>query len=77
MNGLEIRKIFESLYPVDLAYEWDNVGLQIGSLNKEIKTVLLTLDLTDKVVDEAVTLGVELIIVHHPLIFTPMKSINT
>ncbi len=77
MNGIEIIKIFESLYPKDLAYNWDNVGLQIGTLNKDIDKILLSLDLTLEVVDEAIKNGTELIIVHHPLIFSALKSINT
>ncbi len=77
MNGIEIKNIFEKFYPKNLAYEWDNVGLQIGSLNKEIKTILLALDLTDEVVEEAINKKAELIIVHHPLIFSPLKTINT
>ena len=51
MNGIEIKKIFESFYPKDLAYEWDNVGLQIGTLNRDINSILLTLDLTMEVID--------------------------
>jgi dinuclear metal center YbgI/SA1388 family protein len=77
MNGIEIAKIFETLYPKDLAYNWDNVGLQIGTLNKDINNVLLSLDLTLEVVDEAINNKTELIIVHHPLIFSAMKAINT
>ena len=77
MNGIEIKKIFETYYPRDLAYEWDNVGLQIGTLNKEVNKILLSLDLTLEVVDEAIKEKVELIIVHHPLIFSPIKNINT
>jgi len=77
MNGIEIKRIFETFYPKKLAYEWDNVGMQIGTLNKEVNTILLSLDLTNEVVEEAIKANVELIIVHHPLIFSPIKSINT
>jgi dinuclear metal center YbgI/SA1388 family protein len=77
MNGIEIINIFEELYPQDLAYTWDNIGLQIGTINKEINNVLLTLDLTLEVVEEAIENKNELIIVHHPLIFSPLKSIKT
>lgn len=77
MNGMKIKEIFETFYPRDLAYEWDNVGLQIGTLNKEVNKILLSLDLTLEVVDEAISNEVELIIVHHPLIFSPIKNINT
>ncbi len=77
MNGIDIVKIFEAIYPKDLAYNWDNVGLQVGTLNKEIMNLLLTLDLTLEVVEEAIENKIELIVVHHPLIFTALKSINT
>lgn len=77
MNGIEIIRIFELLYPRDLAYTWDNVGLQIGTLNKDINNILLSLDLTLDVVNEAIINKTELIIVHHPLIFSALKSINT
>ena len=77
MNGIDVIKVFESLYPRDLAYTWDNVGLQIGTLNKDINNILLSLDLTLEVVEEAIKNNIELIIVHHPLIFQAMKAINT
>ena len=77
MNGIDIIEIFESLYPRDLAYNWDNVGLQIGTLNKDVNKILLSLDLTLEVVEEAINSKTELIIVHHPLIFSALKSINT
>lgn len=77
MNGREIINIFEELYPRSLAYNWDNVGLQIGTINKEINTILLTLDLTLEVVEEAIDNKIDLIIVHHPLIFNALKTINT
>lgn len=77
MIGIDVIKVFESLYPRDLAYNWDNVGLQIGTLNKEIGNILLSLDLTLEVVSEAIDNNVDLIIVHHPLIFQAMKSIDT
>ncbi len=77
MNGLEIKKIFETFFPKNLAYSWDNVGMQIGSLNKEVNRILLALDLTLEVVEEAIKENVELIIVHHPLIFSPLKAIDT
>lgn len=77
MNGIEVVNVFESLYPRDLAYNWDNVGLQIGTLNKKITNILLSLDLTLEVIEEAIVNRVDLIIVHHPLIFKAMKYIRT
>lgn len=77
MKGIDVINIFESIYPKHLAYEWDNVGLQVGSLSKQVKTILLTLDVTSEVIDEAIDNEVDLIVVHHPLIFSPIKRINT
>lgn len=75
MNSIEVIKYLESKFPKELAYEWDNVGLQVGSLNKKVKKVLVTLDVTKEVVIEAVTLKADLIISHHPLIFKPINNV--
>lgn len=75
MNAVEIIRYFESKYPVELAYEWDNCGLQIGTLNQKVKHVLVTLDVTKEVVKEAIKQKVDLIISHHPLMFKPMQNI--
>jgi dinuclear metal center YbgI/SA1388 family protein len=77
MNGIKFQDRFEEYFPRNLAYNWDNVGLQIGTLNREINIILLSLDLTFEVVEEAIKKDAELILVHHPLIFTPIKAINT
>ncbi|XFA99431.1 Nif3-like dinuclear metal center hexameric protein [Candidatus Izemoplasma sp. B36] len=75
MNSIEIIKYFETKYPTDLAYEWDNVGLQVGTLNSKVERVLVTLDITKAVVKEAIKNKVNLIISHHPLMFKPMKNV--
>lgn len=77
MNAIDIVKFFETKYPKTLAYEWDNVGLQVGSLNRKCKTVLVTLDVTKEVVAEAVELKADLILSHHPLIFKPIYNVAT
>ena len=76
MNSIDVIKYLESKYPKNLAYDWDNVGLQVGSLNKKVKKVLVTLDVTKEVVIEAVNQNVDLIISHHPLIFKPISSVS-
>jgi dinuclear metal center YbgI/SA1388 family protein len=76
MNLFEITRYFESKYPKDLAYDWDNVGLQVGSLNIKANKVLITLDVTKEVVKEAIQLKANMILSHHPLMFTPMKTIG-
>lgn len=73
------RTIFETMEewaPLNLAYDWDNVGLQVGSFDKETKKVMITLDVLESVVDEAIEKKVDLIIAHHPMLFKPLKKIN-
>ncbi len=77
MNRIEIIRHLEERYPPELAYEWDNVGLMVGSLNKRTRRVLLTLDVTKDVVKEAIDKNVDLIVSHHPFIFSPISAIKT
>ncbi len=77
MDGNKIKSFFKDHYPNELAYEWDNVGLQIGTLNKSITGILITLDVTKEVVEEAIEKNCNLIIAHHPLVFKPLKHILT
>lgn len=72
----DIVEFCESFAPFDTAASFDNVGLLVGSDNKEITKVLLALDITKEVVAEAADMGAELIISHHPVIFNPLKSMN-
>jgi dinuclear metal center YbgI/SA1388 family protein len=62
--------------PLSYQEEYDNSGLQIGVPDNEIKAALLTLDITEDVFDEAIKSSCDLIISHHPLIFTPIKRIS-
>lgn len=72
----DIFKVMEKLAPSSLAYDWDNVGLQIGNKNDQTKNVLITLDVVERVVDEAIENGANLIIAHHPLLFKSLKSVD-
>lgn len=71
-----IMDAMERLAPRYLAEKWDNVGLLMGSPAQRVDKILVTLDVTQAVVDQAVTMGVDLIITHHPILFTPVKSIR-
>ena len=62
--------------PLSLACEWDNPGLLVGRADREVRRVLLSLDVTSDVISEAVQKDAELIVSHHPVIFTPQKSIT-
>lgn len=72
----EVIKELNQLSPPSYALSWDNVGLSLGDSNKEVKKILVTLDVTNKVVEYAISNQVDFIISHHPLIFSPMKQIN-
>ncbi|MGE6513177.1 Nif3-like dinuclear metal center hexameric protein [Lysinibacillus sphaericus] len=78
VNGQEIIQLFESWSPKKLAcMENDPIGLAIGTLNKPVKKVLVTLDVNETVADEAIAQGCELIIAHHPPIFRRLANIRT
>ena len=76
MRISEITDVIEKYAPKTLASSYDNVGLMVGDANAEISTVLLTLDVDLSVAIEAKAVGAELIISHHPLIFSPVKNIT-
>ncbi|AZB43652.1 Nif3-like dinuclear metal center hexameric protein [Bacillus sp. FJAT-42376] len=76
-NGYEIIELFESFSPKRYAVEGDKIGLQIGTLHKPVKKILIALDVLDEVVDEAIEQNCELIIAHHPPIFRPLKHVRT
>lgn len=77
VNGHKIIEIFEQFSPKQYAMEGDPIGLHVGQLNKPVTKVMIALDVLEEVVDEAIEHGVELIIAHHPLIYRPLKRIDT
>ena len=72
----ELIKKLEELAPRSLACDWDNPGFLAGRGDKEIKKVLVALDATDRVVEQAVREGADLLLTHHPLIFRALKQVN-
>jgi len=72
----DIINIIESAAPLKWQEEWDNSGLQVGERNAEIHSVLLTTDVTEAVVAEAIERGCDLIISHHPLLYKGLKSLT-
>jgi dinuclear metal center YbgI/SA1388 family protein len=72
----DIINVLENIAPSSLALSFDNAGLNIGEKNSEIKGITVCLDATVDVVDEAVKNGSNLIISHHPVIFSPIKNLN-
>ena len=72
----DIYEYIDSIAPFAAQMGFDNSGLQLGRRSAEVKTALLSLDVTDIVIDEAIRAGAQLIISHHPLIFTPVECIS-
>lgn len=73
----EIIKVLEKRFPLTNKEEWDNVGLMVGRRQNEIKKIQLSLDVTMETIDNAIENGVDLIISHHPMIFSGVKKINS
>jgi dinuclear metal center YbgI/SA1388 family protein len=76
-RGETIIQLMEQLAPKHYAVPDDKIGLQVGSVAKEIRRVLVTLDVTPAVVEEAAALGAELIIAHHAVIYRPLAHLRT
>lgn len=76
-HGQTVIQLMEKLAPKHFAVENDKIGLQLGTLNKPIKKLLIALDVTDAVVDEAIERGAELIIAHHAIIYRPLARLDT
>lgn len=72
----EIAAILEELAPLALAESWDNVGLQVGRLDREVSGLLLALDLSKAVLEEARQKEANFIVTHHPLIFKPLHNLR-
>ena len=72
----DIIDLLENLAPQSMAEDWDNVGLQVGDMERAVKTVWIALDPTYAVVQAACRQNVDLLITHHPLIFKPLLSLD-
>ncbi|MFA7636224.1 MAG: Nif3-like dinuclear metal center hexameric protein [Monoglobales bacterium] len=73
----EVAEILEKSYPLSYACSWDNVGLIIGNRDKTVNKVLVALDFDIEVAKEAKKAGAQLIITHHPILFSPVNKINS
>ena len=71
----DIVNIIESAAPLRCQEEWDNSGLQVGKRDAEVQSALLTTDVTESVVNEAIQAGCQMIISHHPLLFHGLKQV--
>lgn len=76
MKIKEILQTIEQLAPLPLQESFDNSGVQVGDISQEAKGVVVCIDVTESVVDEAIALGCNLIVSHHPLAFRSFKSLT-
>lgn len=76
MKAREVVEMLENLCPKHYALGWDNPGMHVGHWDNQVKKVLIAVDADDAVVDYAVNNNVDMIIAHHPLIFSGIKQIN-
>ncbi|MCS1350496.1 Nif3-like dinuclear metal center hexameric protein [Mechercharimyces sp. CAU 1602] len=78
-RGEDLIRTFESWCPQELAAEWDRsrIGLQVGDPRTEVTGVMVTLDVTEEVVDEALACGANWIVAHHAPLFHSLKAVRT
>ncbi len=77
INLQQIVSTMSKLASHSEALEWDNVGLQVGDYNNEIKKILVALDINEQIIEEAIEKNADLVITHHPLIFNGIDNIHT
>ncbi|MBI9054545.1 MAG: Nif3-like dinuclear metal center hexameric protein [Bacteroidales bacterium] len=76
MKLKEITSYIESIAPLSYQEDYDNAGLIVGNPNQEVEGVLITLDVIEDVVDEAIQKGLNLIVAHHPIVFSGLKKLT-
>lgn len=76
MKAKEIKEIIEEFAPPRIQEEWDNTGMIVGDPECLVTGVMLGLDCTEELVEEAIALGCNMIVTHHPLIFKGMKRLG-
>ncbi len=72
----EVTDIIEQRFPKEYALDWDNVGLLAGRDDKEVRCIYIALDASDEVIHTAAQQGADMLVTHHPLIFSGMKRIT-
>lgn len=76
VNVADLCRVFEQIAPLDLAQEWDNVGLLVGDDRAQVRRVLLCIDLTAAVVAEALRSKTDLVMAYHPPLFKPIDRLH-
>lgn len=76
MKCRQVVEILQNLAPSSYAMSWDNSGFLVGRLDGEVKKIGVALDATNEVIENAVQDGIDLLITHHPIIFSAIKQVN-
>lgn len=76
MQKTQFIKIVDSIAPFDTQYEWDNSGVQVNLGHRDVKKVLVALEINNAVIDEAIEAKADMILTHHPLMFEGQKTID-
>ena len=76
MTVLEMYDLIDRIAPFETQADFDNSGFLVGSASREVTAVLFALDLTEPVIDEAEACGAQLIVTHHPLMFSPLRRLT-
>ncbi|MCI9309882.1 MAG: Nif3-like dinuclear metal center hexameric protein [Lawsonibacter sp.] len=72
---INVCQCIDAFAPFETQWDFDNSGFQVGRRDQEVTKILVSLDITREVVEEAAQLGAQLIVAHHPIIFHPVKSV--
>ena len=76
MTVKDIANAIEAIAPRPLQEDYDNAGLQVGTFDTDVVGVLVCLDITEDIIDEAISKGCNLVVSHHPLIFRGLKRVS-
>ncbi len=76
MRVKDVLKIINRWAPFNTAAEWDNVGLLIGDANADVRTIFIALDADEDAINEAIDVGAEVIVAHHPLIYKKLDKLT-
>jgi len=77
MKKIELLNMLNDIAPFDTQYEWDNCGIQIDLGKTDIEKILVAMEISNAVIDEAIENKVSLILTHHPLLFNPVKKLSS
>ena len=76
MKCKDIIDLLEQEFPVKYAESWDHTGFQVGNREKCVSHIYVAMDVTDESIEEAIRLGADMMVTHHPMLFSPLSSVT-